>query len=96
MTNYNPKSLSNLRPNFKRKWNDTKTKIIRVPVALSDEILDHAHRLDEGESIVTNDSELLNDLKKLVTKIDNKQSGYKSNSASKLINELKELINSYT
>lgn len=33
---------------YKPKWKSGNTQTIRVPVALTDQILDYAHRLDEG------------------------------------------------
>lgn len=47
----NPKgNLSTLKP-YQPKWNTGETRTIRVPVALSDELLAIARRLDAGESI---------------------------------------------
>lgn len=98
MKKCNPNSLANLTPGFKPKWKDTNTKLIRIPVALEKQVLDYAHQLDDGvtpssDSIVTNDSR--EELMKLMAKINNTEKGYKSNSASQLIKDLKSLFNEY-
>ena len=47
----NPKgNLDTLKP-YQSKWNSGETKTIRVPVALSDQVLDYARKLDSGESL---------------------------------------------
>ncbi|WP_069791546.1 hypothetical protein A5482_015080 (plasmid) [Cyanobacterium sp. IPPAS B-1200] len=94
MKKYNPKSLANLKPGFKSKWNDTNTKLIRVPVALEKQVLDYAHQLDDGvtpppDSIVTND--FGEEFIKIMAKVNHQEKGYKSNSASQLIKDLKAL-----
>ena len=45
----NPATLEQYTP----KWKHGKTRTIRVPIALADEILDYAHQLDEGKAITT-------------------------------------------
>lgn len=95
MKKCNPNSLANLKRGFKPKWNDTNTKLIRIPVALEKQVLDYAHQLDDGvthppHSIVISD--LQEQLMKLMEKINDKEKGYKSNSASQLIKDLKDLL----
>ena len=48
----NPATLEQYTP----KWKHGKTRTIRVPIALADEILDYAHQLDEGK-IATQDQD---------------------------------------
>ena len=91
MKKYNPKSLANLKRGFKPKWNDTNTKLIRIPVALEKQVLDYAHQLDDGvtpppQSGVTNDFE--EKVFNIMAKVKDKEKGYKSNSASQLIKDL--------
>lgn len=47
----NPATLKQHTP----KWKHGKTRTIRVPIALADQILDYAHQLDEGKAIATQD-----------------------------------------
>ncbi|AUC62466.1 hypothetical protein AA637_15525 (plasmid) [Cyanobacterium sp. HL-69] len=98
MKKCNPNSLANLKPGFKPKWKDTNTKLIRIPVALEKQVLDYAHQLDDGvttssDSIVTND--LQEELMKLMAKVNDMEKGYKSNSASQLVKDLKALSDQY-
>ena len=53
MANPNPQ-LSNLS-SYKPKWKSGKTKTIRVPEAIAEQILSIAHVIDEGGFIVTGD-----------------------------------------
>ena len=85
MSKYN---TQNLTP-YKSKWKNGKTKLIRVPEVLADKILVLAHQLDDG--INFNDSPVTEKIKKIIDKIYRKEKGYKSNSASALIRELKAL-----
>ena len=85
-----PDSLKNIEPHkFKSKWNNGKTRTIRVPVRLADQVLDYAHQLDEGE---VKNPLLLDKLTEIMNKIKNKEKGYKSNSAGQLLKDLKTLI----
>ena len=60
-------------------------------LALADEILAYARKLDSGDLI---DADIPNDaISTILTKIDEKSPGYKSNSASKLIKDLRDLRN---
>jgi hypothetical protein len=84
---------------YKPTWNNGTTRTIRVPVALADQTLKHARALDEGLEIsvgaVGNDSTTSDNLRDaidhILTKIDEKLPGYKSNSASQLIKDLRAL-----
>lgn len=79
---------------FKSKWNYPKTKVIRVPENIADQLLNIAHKLDDNESINDSTNSLVTaKLRELADRITNKESGYKSNSATKLINDIKQLIN---
>jgi hypothetical protein len=47
----NPKgNLETLKP-YQAKWNSGTTRTIRVPVVLADQVLEYAHKLDNGESL---------------------------------------------
>ncbi|MBF2056265.1 MAG: hypothetical protein IGQ45_03380 [Cyanobacterium sp. T60_A2020_053] len=90
MNQYN---VENLTP-FKSKWNSSPTKLVRIPVALEDQILAFAHDLDSGniQSDKINNSLVTERLKQLIIKIENKETGYKNNGASQLIKELRALL----
>lgn len=83
-------NLDNLKP-FKSKWQNTPTKLIRVPETFENEILAYAYQLDLG--INPNDSLVTVKLKEIVNKIDNQESGYKVKYANNLIKDIKQLIN---
>ena len=85
MPKYN---TQNLTP-YKSKWKSGKTKLIRVPESLADKILVLAHQLDDG--IILTKSPVTENLNLLIDKINRKEKGYKSNSASALIRDLKAL-----
>ncbi len=85
MSKYN---TQNLTP-YKSKWKNGKTKLIRVPEVLADKILVLAHQLDDG--INFNYSPVTEKIKNIIDKINKKEKGYKSNSASALIRDLKAL-----
>lgn len=83
-------NLDNLKP-FKSKWQNTPTKLIRVPEIFKDEILAYAYQLDSG--INPNNSLVTKKLKEIVNKINNQESGYKVKYANNLIKDIKQLIN---
>jgi len=83
-------NLDNLKP-FKSKWQNTPTKLIRVPETFEDKILAYAYQLDLG--INPDDSLVTVKLKEIVNKIDNQESGYKVKYANNLIKDIKQLIN---
>lgn len=87
MNKYNVKNLKPFKSTWKTKG---KTKVIRVPEQLSDRILEIAHKLD-NESLNNNDnfSLVTEKLKNIIKNIETKETGYKNNSAGKLINDLK-------
>ena len=85
MPKYN---TQNLTP-YKSKWKNGKTKLIRVPEVLADKILVLAHQLDDG--IILNYSPVTEKIEIILDKINRKEKGYKSNSASALIRDLKAL-----
>jgi hypothetical protein len=88
----NPNSLKQLYHN-RSHWNYPKTITIRIPENIKDKVLDYAKKLD-NESLESNDDKstvTCDKIELLLTKIENKESGYKSNSASKLIADLKQL-----
>lgn len=57
--NINDNSLANLK-HFEGKWQHGQTRTIRVPIALADEVLALAQKLDNGESVDTGESTLTN------------------------------------
>ena len=81
-------NTENLIP-YKSKWKNGKTKLIRVPEVLADKILVLAHKLDKGDKFYY--SPVTENLNLLIDKINRKEKGYKSNSASALIRDLKAL-----
>lgn len=94
----NPKSLDNLsdKYQFKPKWQSGKTKLIRVPEKIADQVLEVAHDIDNGISpnrnSQENNSELLMKLMAILEKIDNKEKGYKSNGSGQLIKDIRALL----
>lgn len=44
----NPKGNLATLEHYKPKWKSGKTRTIRVPVTLADQLLDYAHKLDDG------------------------------------------------
>lgn len=90
---YTPKyNTANLTPHqIKPKWIHGATKTIRVPVILADRILELAKALDSGEAIANPDHNLSDAIAAIVAKVEAKEPGYRSNSATKLIKDLKEL-----
>ncbi len=91
----NQNSLNNLKPN-RSPWNHPETVAIRVPKVFKDKVLLYTRKIDSGEQTETTNTQndqLKQSLIELMVKIDNKEKGYKSNSAGQLIKDLKELIN---
>jgi hypothetical protein len=97
--NTNPNSLRNLkRGGQPTKWKNTPTKVVRIPTIFEPQILSFAEDLDNGRSFypeICNNRSVQNDchsiLLDILNKINNRESGYKANSASKLIADLKKL-----
>lgn len=90
--NINPESLRNLKK-FIPKWKHGKTRTIRVPIALADQILDYAQKLDNGIEQKSFDTDNTKEsLIEIVAKVEAKEKGYKSNSATQLIRDLKKLV----
>ncbi len=80
MPNPNPKQENHYH--FKQKRNNP-TKTIRVPENFADELLAIARQFDNGSCQT---------LTEILKKIENKEKGYRINSASQLIKDLKALI----
>ena len=51
MSNSNSK-LDNLTP-FKPKWKSGKTKLYRLPEAIAPQVLEYAHKIDEGVTVTS-------------------------------------------
>ena len=90
-TPYRPKyNTANLLP-YKPTWNSGATKTSRVPVALAEAVLEYARTLDNGEAIAPSPDNLSNLIAAIVAKVNQKLPGYRANSASQLIKDLKTL-----
>lgn len=87
----NPKgNVESLKP-YEGKWQSGKTQTIRVPIALTEQILAYARALDASDSPVTEDDSSI-DLAELKAKVEAKEPGFRANSASKLISALKVIF----
>lgn len=88
---FNKKSIDNLSSEyrFKGKWNKGGTTVVRVPESIKDEVLYYARMIDEDISPM---NEFLDRLGGIVDKVDSKVTGYKSNSASQLIKDIRALL----
>lgn len=82
-------NVNNLSP-FKSKWNNLPTKLVRIPVKLENQILSFSHDLDNGNNCTN--SLVTEKIKQLINKVDNKEKGYRSNSATQLIKDLRALL----
>lgn len=81
------RDTSKLTPH-RPQWNSGETKPYRLPITLADRILEYARLLDSGD----NQSAIPADaIAAILTKIDQKLPGYRANSASQLIKDLKTL-----
>ncbi len=90
----NQNSLNNLKPN-KSPWHHPETVAIRVPKVFKEKVLLYTRKLDSGEQRETTNTQndrLRESLTEIMVKIDNKEKGYKSNSAGQLIKDLKDLM----
>lgn len=87
----NSNSLNNLKSNYS-KWNNSDTVAVRIPQVLKDQILTYARELDNGK--VSLSGNLQDEILTIISKIENKEKGYKSNSASHLIRDLLNLSKS--
>lgn len=74
---------------FKSFWNNQPTKLIRVPEILADQIINYARQLDNQNNL--NNNHVTGKLKAIIEKIENQEKGYKSNSATALIKDVKKL-----
>lgn len=86
-------SLKNLKHN-KSHWRNSETCVIRVPKQLKSEILQYAKQIDKKDNENNNNKSTVtvDTLKIIINKVKQKEKGYKSNSASRLIKDLLELI----
>jgi hypothetical protein len=95
MRNPNP-NTSGLKP-YKPTWKHGKTKTIRVPIALADQILEYGYQLDGGaappaNSAIASPDNLSDRIADILSKVEAKQIGYKPNGATRLIRDLKKLF----
>lgn len=84
-------SLNNLKKNYS-KWNNSETIAVRVPKVFKEQVLQYAYQLDEGK--VNLSDNLQQELLSIISKIENKEKGYKSNSSGQLIKDLLNLLKS--
>lgn len=71
----------------KSTWQLGKTQTIRIPIALAPRLLQIARDIDNGCY-----SSLEDKLTTIIAKVNTKEKGYTSNSATKLIADIKALI----
>jgi len=95
--------MPNLNPNtsglkfFKSAWKHGKTKTIRVPIALADQILEYGYQLDSGKvppanNAIASPDNLSDRIAEILAKVEAKETGYKPNGATRLIKDLKNLF----
>lgn len=89
MANHQIKYLGE-QTRYKSKWQNTPTKLIRIPEIFESEILTYAHHLDNNNNSINN--HVTGKLKEISLKINNKEKGYKTNSASQLIKDIQQLL----
>lgn len=85
---------------YKPKWKSGDTQTIRIPVALSQQVLDYAHQLDEGtialgqasQSDLKHLSQVINWLEEVERTPRNNFSRQKRELVQKAIEELKALL----
>lgn len=82
---------------YKTNWKHGKTKTIRVPIALADQILEYGYQLDGGKAPPANNAIASPDnlsarIAEILAKVETKQTGYKPNGATRLIKDLKKLF----
>lgn len=78
---------------FKSFWNNHPTKLIRVPEILADQVINYARQLDNQNNL--NNNHVTGKLKAIVEKIENQEKGYKSNSATALIKDVKNIMKDF-
>jgi hypothetical protein len=90
----NPKGNLETLNQYKSKWNTGKTRTIRVPIAITDRVLEVAHKIDNGEldNTVTSELELKAKLREILEKHKNNVKSYQTKNASGIINDLKALL----
>lgn len=92
---------------YKPKWRNGKTRTIRVPIAIAEEVLEVARAIDEGKIVevsseeekepqqgsfdLTQDKEIEKRIKDIMVKVKEKRTGYKANSFTQGIKELKKI-----
>jgi hypothetical protein len=82
---------------YKTNWKHGKTKTIRVPIALADQILEYGYQLDGGKVPLANNAIALPDnlsdrLGEILVRVQANETGYRKNSAARLIKDLKKLF----
>lgn len=70
-------------------WKNSDTTTIRIPKIFKNDILGYAHQLDNG--VLQKNEDLKEKIISILDKVDKKEKGYKSNSCSSLIKELRKL-----
>jgi hypothetical protein len=82
---------------YKTTWKHGKTKTIRVPIVLADQILEYGYQLDGGAAPPANSAIALPDnlsdrLGEILVRVQSNETGYRKNSAARLIKDLKSLF----
>lgn len=95
----NPKgNLDTLKP-YQSRWKSGATRTIRVPIALTDQVLDFALRLDAGESLsqvnhsgITQKGEISGESLSQAIQILNEALSLKANAGGKIKDRIREAI----
>lgn len=95
----NPRGNIATLKHYQPKWQSGATHVIRIPIALTDRVMDYAHRLDQGEEIPekSSDESLLQVIQKLETVLDTPRNNFSRERKGVLksaIDELKSLVTS--
>lgn len=73
-------------------WNLGKTKVIRVPEAIADELMEIARHLDNGQNCLLQDKKILNNSHVTDNNINISNSHVTDNSLNNLVTELREIV----
>lgn len=95
----NPRGNVETLKKYQPKWRSGATQTVRIPIALTDQILDHAHKLDRGEMSHSgvDFQSLLQVIEKLETVLDTPRNNFsrdKKDLLKSAIDDLKSLVTS--
>ena len=92
------RNTKGLKPQYSR-WNNNDTIAVRIPKIFRDEVVKFARELDRHNDIISLSNEedsttvhLKKRIEGIVAKIEKSEKGYCKNNASKMIKEIKSLI----